>query len=74
MEANTPVPTGSHRPVVYGVLFIILAYSVAAKNHGHNALHAQTSQPASIQFTDVTAASGLKFVHLKGNEALSINR
>ena len=74
MQANPPVATGSHRAVVYGVLFIILVYLVTAKNHGHNALHAQTSQPASIQFTDVTAASGIKFVHFKGNEGISINR
>src|SRR5881296_3458362 len=74
MQANPPVATGSHRAVVYGVLFIILVYLVTAKNHGHNALHAQTPQPAPIQFTDVTAASGIKFVHFKGNEGISINR
>ena len=28
----------------------------------------------SIQFTDVTAQSGIKFVHFKGNEGISINR
>jgi enediyne biosynthesis protein E4 len=35
-------------------------------------LHAQASKP--IQFTDVTATSGIKFVHFKGNEGISINR
>jgi hypothetical protein len=33
---------------------------------------AQTSKP--IQFTDVTAAAGIKFVHFKGNNGISINR
>jgi len=33
---------------------------------------AQTSEP--IQFTDVTAAAGIKFVHFKGNNGISINR
>jgi len=30
--------------------------------------------PKPIQFTDVTAAAGIKFVHFKGNEGISINR
>jgi hypothetical protein len=33
---------------------------------------AQTGKP--IQFTDVTAQSGIKFVHFKGNAGVSINR
>src|SRR5438874_253074 len=36
-------------------------------------LHAQSSQPA-IEFINVTAAAGIKFVHLKGNNGISINR
>src|SRR5947199_63246 len=36
-------------------------------------LHAQSSQPA-IEFINVTAAAGIKFVHFKGNNAISINR
>jgi asparagine synthase (glutamine-hydrolysing) len=35
-------------------------------------LGAQASKP--VQFTDVTAQSGIKFVHFKGNEGISINR
>src|SRR5437899_1450170 len=36
-------------------------------------LHAQSSQPA-IEFINVTAAAGIKFVHFKGNNGISINR
>jgi len=35
-------------------------------------LAAQSNKP--IHFTDVTAQSGIKFVHFKGNEGISINR
>src|SRR5246127_1133685 len=35
---------------------------------------AASAQSNSIQFTDVTAAAGIKFVHFKGNEGTSINR
>jgi len=37
-------------------------------------LHAQGSTPGSIQFTNVTSAAGIKFVHFKGNKGISINR
>ena len=36
-------------------------------------LHAQSSQPA-IEFINVTAAAGIKFVHFKDNNGISINR
>ena len=37
--------------------------------------HAQNPPPAdSIQFTDITAAAGIKFIHFKGNNGISINR
>jgi FG-GAP-like repeat len=36
-------------------------------------LYAQSSQPA-IEFINVTAAAGIKFVHFKGNNGISINR
>jgi hypothetical protein len=40
-----------------------------------SAVHAQNSAPASsTRFTDVTAAAGIKFVHFKGNNGISINR
>ena len=74
VETIRPLPANSHRPFVCGMLFLVLVCLVTAKNHGYDALHAQTPQPAPIQFTDVTAASGIKFVHFKGNEGISINR
>jgi hypothetical protein len=36
--------------------------------------HAQDAKPGPIQFTNVTAAAGIKFVHFKGNNGISINR
>jgi len=38
--------------------------------------HAQTdgSRPDSIQFTDVAAEAGIKFVHYRGNDGIPINR
>ncbi len=36
--------------------------------------HAQASRPASIQFTNVTGPSGIKFVHYRGNDGIPINR
>jgi enediyne biosynthesis protein E4 len=37
-------------------------------------LSAQDARPGPIQFTNVTAAAGIKFVHFKGNKGISINR
>ena len=37
-------------------------------------LHAQDARPGAIEFTNVTAAAGIKFVHFKGNKGISINR
>ncbi len=37
-------------------------------------LYGQDVRPNSIQFTNVTAAAGIKFVHFKGNKGVSINR
>ena len=37
-------------------------------------LNAQGTRPASIQFTNVTAAAGIKFVHFRGNDGIPINR
>ena len=36
--------------------------------------HAQASRSASIQFTNVTGPSGIKFVHFRGNDGIPINR
>ncbi|PYX42429.1 MAG: hypothetical protein DMG81_01690 [Acidobacteria bacterium] len=35
---------------------------------------AALAQSKPMQFTDITAASGIKFVHYKGNDGISINR
>src|SRR6202140_5221967 len=37
-------------------------------------LHAQAPRPSSIQFTNVTAAAGIKFIHFRGNDGIPINR
>jgi enediyne biosynthesis protein E4 len=38
----------------------------------HPFLNAQSAKP--IQFTDITSPAGIKFVHFKGNQGISINR
>lgn len=35
---------------------------------------AKTQQPSPIEFSNSTAAAGIKFVHFKGNNGISINR
>jgi enediyne biosynthesis protein E4 len=35
---------------------------------------AQDAHPGRIEFTNVTAAAGIKFLHFKGNKGISINR
>src|SRR5437660_10299031 len=37
-------------------------------------LPAQSPRPALIQFTNVTAAAGIKFTHFRGNEGIPIDR
>ncbi len=37
-------------------------------------LTAQNAHLAAVEFTDVTAAAGIKFKHFKGNNGISINR
>jgi len=37
-------------------------------------LIAQNAIVAPVQFTNVTAAAGIKFKHFKGNDGISINR
>ena len=36
-------------------------------------LYAQGSRPYSVQFTNVTASSGIRFVHYRGNQGIPIN-
>ena len=40
----------------------------------HISSQAQIEQPIPIEFKNSTAASGIKFVHFKGNDGVSINR
>ena len=37
-------------------------------------LYAQAPRPGSIQFTNLTAAAGIKFTHFRGNDGIPINR
>jgi hypothetical protein len=48
------------RPFAIGVVFV--SVQLIAQN------------PRLIQFTDVTSSAGIKFVHFKGNQGISINR
>jgi hypothetical protein len=55
-------------PPVRALLFVLLFKASSL------ILYAQGAQPAPIEFTNVTAATGIKFVHFKGNKGISINR
>src|SRR5437868_13211724 len=55
-------------PFFRALLLILMVNNVCVAR-----LHAQSSQPA-IEFINVTAAAGIKFVHFKGNNGISINR
>src|SRR5438876_10841475 len=55
-------------PFFRALLLILMLNNVSVAR-----LHAQSSQPA-IEFINVTAAAGIKFVHFKGNNGISINR
>ena len=48
------------------VIVLLASCSAAAQSDG--------ARPGSIQFTNVTAAAGIKFVHYRGYEAIPINR
>jgi len=37
-------------------------------------VHTQSARPSAIQFTNVTAAAGIKFAHFRGNDGIPINR
>jgi hypothetical protein len=36
--------------------------------------YAQEARPGLVEFTNITVAAGIKFVHFKGNKGISINR
>jgi len=61
-------PRSVSMPFFRALLLILMVNNVCVAR-----LHAQSSQPA-IEFINVTAAAGIKFVHFKGNNGISINR
>jgi enediyne biosynthesis protein E4 len=74
----TPNPHGRehHRPSLANQRFVgtLLLVLVLNTTSFISEVHAQDSRPAPIQFTNVTSAAGIKFVHFKGNKGISINR
>jgi len=74
----SPNPTGDQhhrlRPVSQRFLRTLLLVLIVNTSRFISELSAQQSHPAPIQFTNVTAAAGIKFVHFKGNKGISINR
>jgi enediyne biosynthesis protein E4 len=65
-----------HRPSPTGKRFVrtILLVLVVSASSFIFELDAQDARPGPIQFTNVTAAAGIKFMHFKGNKGVSINR
>ena len=58
-------------------LFLSTAISLAVAINAHSGEPGTSSEPgaqASVMFTNVTEAAGIKFVHFKGNDGISINR
>ena len=74
----TPIPPRGqlHRPSPTGKRFVrtLLLVLVFSTSNIILELDAQDARPGPIQFTNVTAAAGIKFVHFKGNKGISINR
>jgi len=60
-------PSKSLLPRIIRVLLAALLFSSAVGTS------AQGPIPPSTQFADVTASSGIKFLHFKGNQGISIN-
>jgi enediyne biosynthesis protein E4 len=67
LEYRRPVPSKGFIPILLLVLIVGTSSFMPE-------LCAQKAGPSSIQFTNVTAAAGIKFVHFKGNKGISINR
>lgn len=58
---------------ILGLSATLLTATLAQTSSPQNR-DAQTTRPAPIQFTNVTAAAGIKFVHFRGNDGIPINR
>ncbi len=56
------------------LIFRLLLLSLVSSTSSLPTLTAQATNVTPIQFTDVTAASGIRFVHYQGNKGISINR
>ena len=67
LEFATHSPAKSHLPGIIRFLLATLLFAFAIR------VSAQSEISSSVQFTDVTASSGIKFVHFKGNQGISIN-
>jgi hypothetical protein len=69
-------PARQHRPPLVNKRFIatLLLVLIAANSSFFSGISAQAVQPTPIEFTNVTAAAGIRFVHFKGNKGISINR
>ena len=55
----------------FTAFFLVL---LIASRYQSPSLYAQDSRPTSVQFTNVTASSGITFVHYRGNKGVPINR
>ena len=56
------------------LMFLIVVFVIVQTSTLIPEVYAQNTKPAPIEFTNVTAAAGIKFVHFKGNKGISINR
>jgi hypothetical protein len=73
--SNSSKIAHQHAKTVVMLLFRILVLAAMANTAGCIlAANAQVSPVVSIQFTNVTSSAGIKFVHFKGNNGISINR
>ena len=73
--SNSPKIAHQHaKTVVMLLLRILVLVAMATTAGGVLAPNAQVSPVVSIQFTNVTSSAGIKFVHFKGNNGISINR
>ncbi|MGC0774618.1 MAG: VCBS repeat-containing protein, partial [Candidatus Acidiferrum sp.] len=67
LEFATHSPAKSLLTGIIRFLLATLLFAFAIR------VSAQSEISSSAQFTDVTASSGIKFVHFKGNQGISIN-